>query len=288
MNENNRYINILEDNVLFLVKKKIPKGNGKFRDIFVGNEETKIFFKKVMNFLEKKYSDILSKNQCSHGFRKKRSAISNAMCHMKLERGYILSIDIKDFFSSIKKDMLRDIISKKILDVCFIDDVLPQGLSTSPVISNIVMCNIDHVIEKQLNSLGIKLDVNFCYSRYVDDLTISIYSDNVDDCFLKIQKKVHEMIKNILIFYGFYLNESKTKYGNLNDNFHVTGISLVNHGEPTRKTKRKLRAALYQKNYKSIIGLINWMESVGESPANKILAGVATTEPITPPLGGMA
>ena len=96
-------------------------------------------------------------------------------------------MDIKDFFPSITSEIIKDTFShllsfdtdeekEKILEliseICTYEGVLPQGVPTSPVISNIVMTRIDQRITKYCQILGIT------YTRYADDM---LFSSNMFD-----------------------------------------------------------------------------------------------------------
>lgn len=83
---------------------------------------------------------------------------------------YFVRMDIKDFFPSITSEIIKDTFSyllsfdtdeekEKILElvseICTYEGTLPQGVPTSPVISNIVMTRIDQRITKYCQILGI-------------------------------------------------------------------------------------------------------------------------------------
>lgn len=126
------------------------------------------------------------------------------------EKRYYLRLDIKDFFGSIKKHHIEQVFEyyfkiddnnetlKKFTDLVTLNNSLPQGAVTSPVISNIVFRSFDLRIQKYCKNLDI------IYTRYADDL---LFSSN--------SPKLHEnfFIKMIAQIFGnkFVINSSKVK-----------------------------------------------------------------------------
>lgn len=162
----------------------------------------------------------------------------------------------------------------------FVDNELPQGFSTSPTLSNFAFLKYDIMIrdllfvfnnttlkskkqsikisnhkdiEKDLESINVKPKKgNIVYTRYVDDITFSSNNEELLKIFLKYfgQLNIH-----------FKFNKHKEKFVNgAKENRIITGVSIDANGKlnPTRKLKRKIRAANYQQNEKSLKGLENW------------------------------
>lgn len=206
-----------------------------------------------------------------HAFIKGRSAVTNASEHVGFD--LTIKLDIKDFFGSIRKDMLAHSLSEEGLNICFIDDKLPQGLATSPVISNIAMISIDEDIYTLLSfnfsakehesSSNHSAKKRFVYTRYADDITISIQLDGQTHG-REIAKGIIQYIATILLKNGLEINHKKTKIMfNHNGYRTITGIS-VNQDEvkATRKTIKKIRAAMHQANLAKANGLLNWVNQI--------------------------
>lgn len=90
-----------------------------------------------------------------------------------------------------------------ICEIVTLDDSLPQGASTSPSISNLVMARLDQRILKYCQAFNVN------YTRYADDLLFS----SIDFSFRE-KAWFTKKIKYILATYSFKLNYSKMKYGN--------------------------------------------------------------------------
>lgn len=187
------------------------------------------------------YDNILvdiSLHECSKGFVKNVSIVDNAREH--LNHKFLLKMDVKNFFPSIKINRVIAIfrnlgytkkISYYLASICCLNGELPQGASTSPVLSNIISKRLDY----RLNGFARKFDLN--YTRYADDLTFS--GNNISVVLIKY-------ITEILNDEGFNVNESKTKLIKENNQKIVTGIS-ISSGKLTipKKTKREIRKNVY-------------------------------------------
>ena len=105
---------------------------------------------------------------CVKGFRKGESYKSFLTPHIGSQ--YFLRIDIKDFFPSISEELIKAELEKYIsfsskeeavaiieliADIVTYNGTLPQGASTSPAVSNIVLARIDQRILKYCQVFGI-------------------------------------------------------------------------------------------------------------------------------------
>ncbi|MES2066542.1 MAG: reverse transcriptase domain-containing protein [Pseudomonadota bacterium] len=110
------------------------------------------------------------------GFVKERGIRSNAQFHVG--KRLIMNIDIANFFGTIhagrvrrrlmaKPYSLTDDVATTIAKLCTLDDVLPTGAPTSPILANIVTSSLDGVLTEFARQNG-------CfYTRYADDITFS-------------------------------------------------------------------------------------------------------------------
>lgn len=227
-------------------RHRIPKGGGRFREIYVPSKMYKKELQELLPELEK-LANAHDKRRANHAFRKGRNCVTHALCHV----GYAfhLSLDIQDFFDSVSERNVDHIIPRDIIEKCFIDNAPRQGLPTSPLIATIALFKVDEEILAALERLGLAV----AYSRYADDLGFSFQSRR-DAAAIKI------IAEQALANHGFRVNKAKTRLQSReNGNIVVAGLALgVDEIRPTRKTKKKLRAALHQGNVGSATGLAEW------------------------------
>ncbi|WP_345976410.1 reverse transcriptase family protein [Sulfurimonas sp. HSL3-7] len=227
---------------------KIAKGDGRYRILYAPH---KAYKNKLISFLpelQQKLHNIDVEGRI-HGFMRGRSPVSNALKHVGY--AYTLSLDLEDFFDSVKADMVKAYLSEEAFSLCFIDGIARQGLPTSPVIANLAFVEIDKAIADALSDEG----VYAVYTRYADDL---IFSFN-DKAFAETIEKVVERIINGA---GFRLNHKKRKLQSAkNGRRMITGIAVDNRGiHPSRALKRRIRAAVHQENRAEAFGLLSWAE----------------------------
>lgn len=152
---------------------------------------------------------------CVKGFKKGESYKSFLSEHIGAE--FFLRIDIVSFFPSISdsciknelsnlltcdSDDVKDKLLDLICDIVTLEDKLPQGACTSPMVSNLVMARIDQRITKYCQVFNIR------YTRYADDLLFSSSTFNFAE-----KKWFIKKIKYILSSQKLKLNYSKIKFG---------------------------------------------------------------------------
>lgn len=225
---------------------RIPKGNGKFRQIYIPSNEYKAELRALIPGLER-ILDRLDTHRLNYAFQKGRNCVLNALQHAGY--GYTLSMDIEDFFNSIHAGHLSGLITAEHMDRCLIDGNPKQGLPTSPLIATIAFLRCDSEIYHALN----KLKIRFSYTRYADDLIVSF-----DD--RHHLTAISFIIKQAVARHGFRINPAKTRLqSSKNGRRVITGVALANEGPcATRRTNRKLRAAQHQANAASLRGLREW------------------------------
>lgn len=199
-------------------------------------------------------------HDCAFGFRTGRNIRENAAVHTG--RAHLLSLDIQDFFPSITVGridaLLRDLglapeVSDLLSRFVTIGGVLPAGLPTSPVLSNIIALPIDVA----LHALAQRSAA--AYSRYVDDLSFSGDGDLPD----------LPEIQACLEGFGFEIAPAKTRRSRLGQAHYVTGLSISDPAQPhvPKKTKRALRQQLH---YASLYGLEDHLQHKGLTSARLV------------------
>ena len=112
------------------------------------------------------YQNILKNikvNYCAHGFRPKKSILTNAKVHVN--NRFLLKIDMKDFFPSIDINKVVNIfrslgysnhVSFYLASICCVNGHLPQGAPTSPSLANIICEKMDKRMKGLADKLGCK------------------------------------------------------------------------------------------------------------------------------------
>ena len=157
----------------------------------------------------------------------------------------------------------------KIIQVCTLNGSLPQGAPSSPLLLNLTLTPLDRLIIKKVTyflNREAKLYIEdrrtprssstrkqhfaidaadaahkFAYTRYADDITISIPYPHRSCKFIPI-------IDRAVTSYGYQLNRRKTKYMTRKNGILVTGINVNNgHNSSTLRRERfKIRAAIHE------------------------------------------
>jgi len=166
-----------------------------------------------------------------------RNILDNTRFHRNKEK--VLSLDIEDFFPSIKRPSIEKIflslgyssnVSNLLSKLCCCDEILPQGAPTSPYLSNIYLQNFDVFISNYCINEDIR------YTRYADDLTFS--GDFEEEQVIKI-------VTNELKKIGLRLNKSKVKVMGRNDRQIVTGIVVNKIVQIPRYKRNDIRKEVY-------------------------------------------
>jgi RNA-directed DNA polymerase len=210
---------------------KIKKRSG-------GNRDIDVPFPALLECQYWIYENILSKiklNYCAHGFAKKKSIVTNAKIH--LNQSELLKIDLEEFFPSISKNRIIAMfyrfgypseVAFSLASFCCLNECLPQGAPTSPVISNIIAMKLDNRILAFAKKFKLK------YTRYADDLAIS--GDQLPAKFI-------DYITKIIEDEGFKVNTSKTQLHKKKGKRILTGISI---GTDKLKAPRDYKRKLFQ------------------------------------------
>lgn len=190
--------------------------------------------------------------KCVHGFEIGHSIKTNALVHA--HNNYVLCVDIKDFFPSIKQHTVFNTFrsfgysasaASSLSSVCCYDGALPQGAPTSPRLANIIF----KVMDNRLSALA---DAEKAvYTRYADDLTFS--SDHPLD-------KLLPQIKLLLAESGFVLNEEKIQFFAPNQPKRITGLIVQQGAVRVPKIfKRTLRQEIH---YCRKYGVLTHLENI--------------------------
>jgi len=158
----------------------------------------------------------------------------------------VVKLDIKNFFGSITDRLVFDSMkhtfrmddktARIVTELCTLDGVLPQGTSTSPIISNYVCRMLDKRIYDYCEKKGIE------YSRYADDM---IFSGDFD-----AKDLISHVMYSLRNYYGFKLNFDKIRILHDYQRQVVLGVQVNNECRLTKEKRKELRQILhYMKKY---------------------------------------
>lgn len=231
----------------FTVKKK----SGENRVIESPGTSVRILQNKIRPLIEAHYRV----KKPVHGFVSGgKGIISNAEQHKK--KNYVLNIDLQDFFHSVNFGRVQGIFRNTpfnmeipaatvLAQLCTYKGRLPQGASTSPILSNLASTSLD----KKLVQIAKKFHLT--YTRYADDIT---FSSNKPFPNILVEKEIQDngqykykagrVIEQAVKDSGFCINPNKTRLQHKSQRQEVTGL-IVNEGvNVNRKFIRRIRAMI--------------------------------------------
>lgn len=195
---------------------QIPKENGKKRNLGIPTVMDRIIQQAIVQVISPIFEEQFNDN--SYGFRPGRSceqAIIKALEYLNDGYDWIVDIDLEKFFDTVNQDRLITIIRRTIKDgdvVSLIRKYLsagvmengvlkpteqgtPQGGNLSPLLSNIMLNELD----KELEARGLN------FVRYADDCIILVKSEKAAD---RVLSSITKYIKKKL---GLKVNAEKSK-----------------------------------------------------------------------------
>jgi len=129
--------------------------------------------------------------------------IKDIKAHLQVTREHssFLRMDIKDFYPSLRHDLLRTTLEKSSIPISIIDLIMsavstrtgandqpypsigvPQGLSISNSLAAIYMMEFDRTVE-----------VSAFYRRYVDDILVITESENIKSIYISLQDELSKL-----------------------------------------------------------------------------------------------
>ncbi len=200
----------------------------------------KAFLKVVQYWILDYFLFRLKIHPACHSYQKNRSILTNAEFHAG--KRFVANIDIADYFGSINRKNVSELLqgngfgerlANAISRLTTLNNSLPQGAPTSPVISNSFLYGFDDVMTKFASKN------NLTYTRYADDITIS--GDNREKIVVSIEKATA-----LLESQGLKLNDAKTRIASRGGQQRVTGVVVNVKPQPPRVMRRKIRAMFHQ------------------------------------------
>ena len=194
-----------------------------------------------------------------------RSIIDNAEPHVGKDA--VLCLDIEDCYPSISSTKVYDIfrskigcsppVAKLLTRLTTYGNRLPQGAPTSGSLCNLALENLSKSLHTEAANNGLD------YTHYVDDLTFSGESDDIN-----IFKPM--AIKKIQIS-GFGLNQKKITVRSNNQTQSVTGLIVNRTLGAGRKYVRKIERMIFNKrNHAVVAGSIAFIGSTSPKKAKRL------------------
>jgi len=207
-----------------ILRVLIPKGQGKTRPIGISTVEDKIVQGALTELLTVIYEPVFS--DASYGFRPRRRAhdalatLDRALC--RGEASWILEADIQDFFDSINRKKLMEMLRERIADESLMrligkclhvgvldreqyttpDEGTAQGSVLSPMLGNVYLHHaLDAWFEREVRP---RLRGRATLIRYADDFVIGF--ERQDDA-----QRVMAVIGRRFARYGLTLHPDKTR-----------------------------------------------------------------------------
>ncbi|WP_036835076.1 group II intron reverse transcriptase/maturase [Pontibacillus litoralis] len=196
---------------------EIPKPNGGVRLLGIPTVLDRFIQQAIAQELTKIYDSTFSEN--SYGFRPNKQghqAVRKAKTYITEGYSWVVDIDLEKFFDKVNHDKLMGLLARKMEDKQVLKLIrqylqagimigglfhrskegTPQGGPLSPLLSNIMLNELDKELEKR----------NLRFVRYADDCNI----------FVKTRKAAKRALENISIFIETKLklkvNEAKSAY----------------------------------------------------------------------------
>lgn len=245
---------------------KIPKGNGKFRNIFIPSPKEAAALRELLPMLsklERERARHFEVSHVAHGFITGRSPVTCATRHIGFD--ITCNFDLESWFDSVSvQQLLAAGVPQDIADKITVDGFLRQGLPTSPVAANLAAVEFDKRVIDQIGRHVPHTEHEFSYTRYADDIIVSgkFFPDRVTSMQTKAVwvQLAGFAIANAVAAVGWKIAEHKTQVQTAAAGRRIiVGLSVgPDDIRATRKTKRRLRAARHQKNERQIKGLSEW------------------------------
>lgn len=239
---------------------EIPKPDGGRRKLGIPTVLDRFIQQAVMQVLQRSWDRTFSAH--SYGFRPGRSAhqaVAKAQQYIAEGYGWVVDLDLEKFFDRVNHDKLMARLARRISDkrmlkliraflragvlegglVSPIDEGTPQGGPLSPLLSNIVLDELDRELEQRGHR----------FVRYADDCNIYVRSQRAGE---RVMKSVSQFITSKL---KLKVNEEKSAvarpdkrkflsfsfFGSETVKRHIAAKAIARFKQRVRKLTRRTR-----------------------------------------------
>ena len=218
---------------------EIAKAGGGMRQLGIPCVLDRYIQQAILQILQKQWDSTFSDS--SYGFRPNRSqhqAIERAQKYVSSGLKIVVDMDLEKFFDRVNHDILMSKIAKRIQDKRVLkliraylnagvmengvkisqDDGVPQGGPLSPILSNLMLDELDKELERR----------NLNFVRYADDCNIYVSSQRAGE---RVLKSISQFLAKKL---RLKVNEAKSAVGKPSRRKFL-GFSLTNQRSPRRR-----------------------------------------------------
>jgi len=222
---------------------EIPKPDGGVRKLGIPTVLDRFIQQAVMQVLQRRWDPTFSEH--SHGFRPKRSAhqaVAKAQQYIAAGHRWVVDLDLEKFFDRVNHDKLMAAIARRVTDkrvlrligaflkvgvmesglVSPAEEGTPQGGPLSPLLSNIVLDELDRELERRKHR----------FVRYADDCNVYVRSRGAGQ---RVMKSVTRFLTRRL---KLKVNEAKSAVARP-ETRKFLGFSFSNNKEPKRRIAPK-------------------------------------------------
>jgi len=194
---------------------EIPKPGGGVRRLGVPSALDRFIQQAVLQVLQPSWDSTFSEH--SYGFRPGRSAhqaVAQAQTYIADGRGFVVDLDLEKFFDRVNHDMLMGRVSKRVKDKRLLkliraflnagvmedglagptEEGVPQGGPLSPLLSNLMLDDLDRELERRGHR----------FVRYGDDCNVYVRTERAGQ---RVMESLRHFVTNKL---KLQVNEAKS------------------------------------------------------------------------------
>jgi RNA-directed DNA polymerase len=230
---------------------KIPKPDGGVRNLGIPSALDRFVQQAVLQVLQKRWDPTFSEH--SHGFRPGHSAqqaVREAQQYIAEGHRWVVDLDLEKFFDQVNHDRLLAAVAERVADkrmlkliraflkagvmedglVSPVDEGTPQGGPLSPLLSNLVLDELDRELERRGHH----------FVRYADDCNIYVDSERAGQ---RVMESVTHFITHRL---KLKVNQAKSAVARPGQRKFL-GFSFTGEREPRRRIAPKAIARFKQR-----------------------------------------
>lgn len=231
--------------------RPFQKRNGAYRSLAIPHAT----LKKIQGKIAEQLATLYRPSSRAFAYIQGRDIRGNAATHLR--HRLIFTIDLVNFFDQInfgrvrgrlmaKPYSLSDAVATTIARLTVLDDKLPFGAPSSPIISNMICSALD----AELAALG--RETGSFYTRYADDIVFSTQKGRFAYQVVTLgeadgvpQVVPGAELEAIIQRHGFQINAAKTRLKTRQDSQVICGVQVNEKLNVRRALRREIRALLH-------------------------------------------